>query len=138
MFFNYRRNEEFMLKLMTMLFDECYGDHIQVQLLVIAYYQAKNKQKQQDMNCLIDTVNNVQPVMLYGLAFHTVTKEIDNTFKKSIQECYSNFCPITEPILSASQVLHLIQFYKSKMNNHYTLMKQVLGHSFRLIVRFQK
>ena len=34
-----------MLKLLTMLFDECFGDMVQVQLLVIAYYQAKNEQK---------------------------------------------------------------------------------------------
>ena len=108
-----------MLKLMIMLFEACYGDCIQVQLLVIAYYQVKNKQKQQDMNCLIESVNSIQPVMLYGIVFCTVTEEIDNTFKKAFQECFSNFCPITQLILYRAQVLvHLIQFYKSKMNNH--------------------
>lgn len=116
-----------MLKLLTMFFDECFGDRVQVQLLVIAYYQAKNKQKQQEMSCLVESVNSVQPVMLYGYAFKLVTEEIDNAFKNAFVECYSTFCEITEPILSGSQVLHLIQFYKSKMSQHYTLMKEILG-----------
>ena len=110
-----------------MLFEECFGDRIQVQLLVIAYYQAKNKHKQQEMNVLLDTVHNLQPVMLFGMSFRRVTDEIDTTFKNAIQECYSGFCSITEPILSRNQVLHLIQFYKSNMSDHYILMKQVLG-----------
>jgi len=75
---NYRRNDDSMLKLMTMLFDECFGDRVQSQLLVIAYYQAKNKQKQQEMHLLLDTVQNVEPVMLYGVAFRVVTDEIDH------------------------------------------------------------
>ena len=124
---NYRRNDDSMLKLMTMLFDECFGDRVQSQLLVIAYYQAKNKQKQQEMHLLLDTVQNVEPVMLYGVAFRVVTDEIDQMFKTAFHDCYTKFCAITEPILSRPQMLHLIQLYKTKMNHHYSLMKKVLG-----------
>ena len=52
-----------------MLFDECFGDRIQAQLLVIAFYQAKNKIKQSQMRKLIATVQEVQPVLLYNDSF---------------------------------------------------------------------
>ena len=120
-----------MLKLLTMLFDESFGDRIQMQLLVIAYYQARNKHKQQEMNIMFDGVHNLQPVMLHGLSFRAVTEEIDTTFKKALQECYTNFCSITEPILSRTQILHLIKYYKTKMNDHYSLMRQVLGFTLK-------
>ena len=75
-----------MLKLLTMLFEESFGDRIQIQLLIISYYQAKNKHKQQEMNIMLDGVHNLQQVMLHGLSFRAVTEEIDTTFKNALHE----------------------------------------------------
>ena len=81
--FNYRYNDESLLKLLTTLYNECFGDRIQAQLLVIAYYQAKNKTKQCQMNKMISSVQQVQPLLLYDGAFKYVMNEVDNIFKKT-------------------------------------------------------
>ena len=126
-FFNYRNNEDLLLKLLTMLFDECFGDRIQAQLLVIAYYQAKNKNKQSQMTKLITTIENVQPVLLHNGSFKELMNEVDNVFKKEMMNCYNTYNCITEPILSRTQIMKLVAKYKSTLPYHYKLMKEVLG-----------
>ena len=52
-FFNYRSNEDVLLRLLSMLFEEAFGDSLQYQFLIIAYYQAqKNKNKTKSTNSL--------------------------------------------------------------------------------------
>ena len=126
-FFNYRHNDDLLLKLLTMLFDECFGDRIQAQLLVIAYYQAKNKNKQSQMKKLISTIQHVQPVLLCNGSFKDLMNEVDNVFKKEMMNCYSTFNCITEPILSRTQIMKLVSKYKASLPHHYKLMKEVLG-----------
>ena len=126
-FFNYRQNDDILLKLLTMMFDECFGDRIQAQLLVIAYYQARNKSKQCQMNKLISTIQNAQPVLLCDGSFKDLMNEVDKVFKNEMISCYSTFNSITEPILSRTQILNLVSKYKSILPNHYKLMKEVLG-----------
>ena len=110
-----------------MLFDECFGDRIQAQLLVIAYYQAKNKIKQSQMKKLIDTVEHVQPVLLYNGSFKEVMTEVDDAFKLAMKDCFTTFNSITEPILSRTQIMKLVTIYKTTLPHHYKLMKEVLG-----------
>ena len=112
---------------MTMLFDECFGDRIQAQLLVIAYYQAKNKYKQSQMKKMISSVEHVQPVLLYNGSFKEVMNEVDDTFKAQMKTCYTTFNSITEPILSRRQIMTLVAIYKNRLPHHYKLMKEVLG-----------
>ena len=110
-----------------MLFDKCFGDRIQAQLLVIALYQAKNKIKQSQMKKLISSIEHVQPILLYNGSFKELMNEIDNVFKKEMMNCYSSFNSITEPILSRTQVMKLVSKYKTSLPHHYKLMKEVLG-----------
>ena len=121
-FFNYHHNEDLLLKPLTMLFDECFGDRIQAQLLVIAYYQAKNKNKQTQMRKMISSVEQVQPVLLYNGSFKEVMNEVDNTFKIQMKNCYVTFNSITEPILSRRQIMTLVTIYKNRLPQHYKLM----------------
>ena len=116
-----------LLKLLTVLFEECFGDRIQAQLLVIAYYQAKNKNKQNQMKKMISSVEHVQPVLLYNVSFKEVMNEVDLAFKTQIKSCYTTFNCITEPILSRRQIMTLVTIYKTRLPHHYKLMKEVLG-----------
>ena len=126
-FFNYRHNDDLLLKLLTMLFDECFGDRIQAQLLVIAFYQATNKIKQSQMKKLIATVQEVQPGLLYNDSFKDVMKEVNETFKTQMLGCYCTYNSITEPIVSRQQIMRLVTIYKKSLPHHYKLMKEVLG-----------
>ena len=116
-----------LLKLLTMLFDECFGDRIQSQLLVIAYYQAMNKNKQSQMTKTLSTIQQVQPILLYDGSFKNVMNEVDNVFQSQMKKCYTTFNSITEPILSRRQIITLVSIYKNRLPNHYKLMKGVLG-----------
>ena len=110
-----------------MLFDECFGDRVQAQLLVIAYCQAKNKIKQSQMNNLITTVSQVQPIFLCNDSFRDAMREVDDAFKKEMKSCYESCNSITEPMLSRMQIMRLVSTHKKTLPNHYKLMKEVLG-----------
>jgi hypothetical protein len=110
-----------------MLFDECFGDRLQAQLLVIAYYQAKNKIKQAQMNKLISTVEHIQPSLIYNGSFKDLMNEVDASFKKAMHSCFFEYNSITEPILSRDEVMRLVTRYKKTLPYHYKLMKEVLG-----------
>ena len=126
-FLNYRHDDDLVLKLLTMLFNECFGDRIQAQLLAIAYYQAKNKIKQSQMKTLIASVQEVQPILLCNDSFKDAMKEVDNMFKHEMKGCYSTHNSTTEPIVSRIQTMRLVGIYKKNLPHHYKLMKEVLG-----------
>lgn len=110
-----------------MLFEECFGDRIQCQLLVIAYYQATKKQKQSETKALSDALEIMQPVQLDGDDFRSLLSEIDNTFKNAIHETYLFPQCITKPLLTREQVLNMVNIYKAKLPQHHKLMNAILG-----------
>ena len=115
------------MKLLTMLFDECFSDQIQSQLLDIVYYQAKNKNKQQQITKTISNIQQVQPILLYDGSFKKVMHQVDSVFQSQMKKCYMSFNAITEPILSRRQIMTLVSIYKNQLPNHYKIMKGVLG-----------
>lgn len=110
-----------------MLFDECFGDRLQCTFLVIAYYQAQKKQKQNGLKLFLQRIESNPSVTLEGDDFEFVLVEINKAFENAMQSCYIDFESITEPLLTREQILHLLQIYKNKLPNHYNLMKQLLG-----------
>ena len=110
-----------------MLFDKYFGDCIQAQLLVIAYYQAKKKNKQLQMTKMISNISQVQPILLCDGSFKNVMNEVDSVFQTQMKLCYTSFNSITESILLTKQVMTLVSIYKSRLPNHYKIMKELLG-----------
>ena len=56
-----------------------------------------------------------------------INKSIENTFLKSIQECYTDFTAINTPILSRDDIDKLVNAYKESLPEHYLIMKHMFG-----------
>ena len=129
-FFNYQSNEDVLLCLLSVLFEECYRDSPQCQFLIFAYYQAQKKQKQNKINQLLQHVEHQYPQLteLSGDCFKIVLNKIDIMFENKIRQCYKDFQSITEPILSQSEVLSLVKLHKFHLPDYYNTMKHLFGY----------
>ena len=62
-----------------MLFDKCFGDSTEAQLLAIACYYDGNKIKQSQMNKLTEAAQNFQHVIICNDSFKDAMKEVDES-----------------------------------------------------------
>ena len=51
-------------------------------------------------------------IKLHGKEFFSVIGKIDGACKKAIENCYTDFQSLVEPILNEETVLELMSYYK--------------------------
>ena len=130
-FKNKFKNETHLEKLLHWIYLELYGDAFQIYFTISRYYAAVLRKKQYLLSNIQKNSIQLNNIQLCGNIYKEVITEIDNKFLKAIQECYSTFCSLTQPLISSKTVKELIQLYMNKLPHHYNLMKSMLGYDKR-------
>ena len=69
----------------------------------------------QNQDKLIETqknsLNEIETISLYGDTFNSFMNIIDNTFKASIELCYTNWCSIGDPCVAQDMINGMIDVY---------------------------
>ena len=131
MFLNYRRDETKLLGLLGFLYEEVFGDALQMMMLVSRYYSGLNAGCKESFNQIKKVMDISEPVLLIGDRYKYVLDKIDDVFKLEIRSCYNSFKSVTQPLLSTEQVNSLVLVYKSKLPHHYALMKEMFGFDLK-------
>jgi hypothetical protein len=124
-----------LLSLLHFLSLEVYGDKVQTLLLVVRYYQVVNQQRTQKNKELIKSYSELQTMNKQVVLSRNTFKELllrdDNVFKTEMKKCYTTFCSITEPIVSASALLELVLIYKKSLPDHHNMMMKLIGFKLK-------
>jgi hypothetical protein len=131
MFLNYRRDEAKILGLLGYLYEEVFGDSLQMMLLVSRYYSGLNAGRKESFSQMKKNMDVAQPVLLIGERYKYVLNKIDTVFKNEIRSCYDSFQSVTQPLLSKEQVNALVLMYKNELPHHYALMKEMFGFDLK-------
>ena len=117
-FMNKFKNETHLEKLLHWIYLELYGDEFQIYFTISRYYSAVIKKKQYLLSNFQKNSIQLNNIQLCGNIFKELITEIDNKFLKAIQECYSTFCSLTQPLISSKTIKELIQLYMNKLPHH--------------------
>ncbi len=141
-FDNVYRNEQRLLKLLHCLYEELYGDSLQLMFLLSRYYKAMvrnkqatiNKLEQQNKEKVEDVPKNIEDSIqvMGGENFIRVIESVNNEFEKAFEQCFYSFSAITQPLIHGTTLdKKLIKLYKMNASAHYNMMKSVLGFDKR-------
>jgi hypothetical protein len=131
MFLSYRRDETKLLGLLGYLYEEVFGDGLQMMLLVSRYYSGLNAGRKESFNQIKKAMDVSEPVLLIGNQYKYVLDKIDKVFEHEIRSCYNSFQSVTQPLLSKQQVNSLVLLYKTELPHHYSLMKEMFGFDLK-------
>jgi hypothetical protein len=109
-----------------MLYHEIYGDRIQLFHLLTCYYRALSQHSSTLLNESKSLLTLYKPVVLSGDNYNELLILIDNAFKKAIESTFTEFCSINKPLLSNTEINHLIKEYQRLLPNHYKTMKKMM------------
>ena len=96
--------------------------HVMMKYYILVYTRKKIQ---------VDAMNNQKtPTLQLDYSdnkYEYVNSIIENRFEKSIYECYSDLSTVTEPILSLTNLIELVDLYKNKLPKHYECMIILFG-----------
>ena len=73
------------------------------------------------------TITAYVPIVLEGEDYDSLLEVCNTSFGLAIKKCYTDFVVIGNPIIGRDEVNLLVEFYKSKMSNHFTTFHPMLG-----------
>ena len=139
LFDNRRRTEIGCKSLLSYLYEEMYGDRLQLFHLYSSYYKSRHKYiaaqsrtQQTSINDKVTTIskeifNVPEEATLSGMNFNTLIERIDEIYKKAIQDTYTKFLPFGEPLISNETVISMLIDYMRTLPEHFNMMNEMLG-----------
>ena len=128
---NKKRSETTHFHLLHALSCEMFGDVIQTLKLMLAHKRVTYRHlslKNTELNGKIMQIEQTCDIKLHGTAFFSVIGKIDGACRKAIENCYTDFQSLVEPILKEETVLELMEYYKTHLPAHYNMMNIMLGY----------
>ena len=113
--------------LVNQLFEEVYGDRVQALHLLDCHNKLIILIQNLQLNIFETSVKRSEPVVFEGEKYHSFLRECNDTFDRTIKQCYTNFVVIGSPIISRSMIDTLVQSYKVNMSTHYTTFFNMFG-----------
>ena len=115
--------------ILSYLYEEIFCDAIAIQQLLSKYYKTLNMKRREFILKLNDK-NKLKKVAIslnMGNKYFFINETIESTFKNAIVQCYTDFSEISCPILSREDINKLVTLYKNNAQDHYIMMKNMLG-----------
>ena len=139
LFDNRRRTEIGCKSLLSYLYEEMYGDRLQLFHLYSSYYKSRHKYiaaqsrtQQTSINDKVTTIskeifNVPEEATLSGMNFNALIERIDEIYKNAIQDTYTKFLPFGEPLISNDTVISMLIDYMRTLPEHFNMMNEMLG-----------
>ena len=110
-----------------MLYQEIYGNHIQLFHLLTCYYRALSQHSSALLHESKALLTLYEPVVLSGDEYNELLILIDNAFKKAIESTCTEFCSISKPLILNTEINELIKKYQRLLPNHYNMTKKMMS-----------
>ena len=120
-----KQSSESLLKLLSFLFEEVYGDTLQSLHLVCSYYRELSKQKQSLLCKAEKEITTISLPVLSGEKYDRFISIVDATFQQAIEQCYFSFSSFGQALLSRDKISDLTLMYQHQLPTHYKFMKNM-------------
>ena len=126
-FHNARRNPENMKMLLSKLYEEIYGDRLQLFHIVCVYYRISLTQSKLFEAEYFNFLKIYEPTVLSTSTLPKLLSSIDKAFGDAIQDCYFSFQCLGTSIVDDATITKLYKMYKKTCPKQYDSMKKILG-----------
>ena len=113
------------------IFEEIYMDKIYMIHLLTKYYMVINQRNKIFIESLKKNQKLEISMDLSSSNFKLLNVHIDKCFEDAMLKCYTDFCEITQPLVSRDCILHLVAMYKQHLPVHYNCLMSMFGFDKR-------
>jgi hypothetical protein len=69
-------------------------------------------------------------LIVEGDEYNAFVQHVDGIFCQAVVDCYGHFVSLTEPIVSQTQVVHIVELFKSKFQAQYWAIAVYIDHVY--------